>query len=80
MMKSFRRFLQRLKKAESMAIDLPSVISGQGRRRKMPERYKYSATSATEDQQYQTLDDYYRLRVFYVYVFRYNITGATEKI
>ena len=53
-------------RAESMAIDLPSVIPGQGRRRKMPERYKYSATSATEDQQYQTLDDYYRGRVFYV--------------
>ncbi|XP_066941006.1 zinc finger MYM-type protein 1-like [Macrobrachium rosenbergii] len=43
-------------RAESMAINLPSVIPGQGRRRKMPERYKYSATSATtEDQQYQTL-------------------------
>ncbi|XP_066962146.1 zinc finger MYM-type protein 1-like [Macrobrachium rosenbergii] len=48
-------------RAESMAINLPTVIPGQGRRRKMPERYKYSATSATtEDQQYQTLDDYYR--------------------
>ena len=55
-------------RAESMAIDLPSVIPGQGRRRKMPERYKYSATSATEDQQYQTLDDYYRGRVFYVFL------------
>lgn len=55
-------------RAESMAIDLPSVIPGQGRRRKMPERYKYSATSATEDQQYQTLDDYYRVRVFYVFL------------
>ena len=54
--------------AESMAIDLPSVISGQGRRRKMPERYKCSATSATEDQQYQTLDDYYRVTVFYVFL------------
>ncbi|XP_066970147.1 zinc finger MYM-type protein 1-like [Macrobrachium rosenbergii] len=56
-------------RAESMAINLPSVIPGQGRRRKMPERYKYSATSATtEDQQYQTLDDYYRVRVFYVFL------------
>ncbi|XP_066978700.1 uncharacterized protein [Macrobrachium rosenbergii] len=56
-------------RAESMAINLPSVIPGQGRRRKMPERYKYSATSATtEDQQYQTLDDYYRVRVFYEFL------------
>ncbi|XP_068214328.1 uncharacterized protein [Palaemon carinicauda] len=46
-------------RAESMAIDLPSAIPGQGRRRKIPERFKYSATSATEDQQYQSLDEYY---------------------
>ncbi|XP_064101730.1 zinc finger MYM-type protein 1-like [Macrobrachium nipponense] len=51
-----------------MAINLPSGIPGQGRRRKMPERYKYSATSATEDQQYQSLDEYYRVRVFYVFL------------
>ncbi|XP_064120755.1 zinc finger MYM-type protein 1-like [Macrobrachium nipponense] len=51
-----------------MAIDLPSGIPGQGRRRKMPERYKYSATSATEDQQYQSLDEYYRVRVFCVFL------------
>ncbi|XP_064113321.1 zinc finger MYM-type protein 1-like [Macrobrachium nipponense] len=51
-----------------MAIDLPSGIPGQGRRRKMPEIYKYSATSATEDQQYQSLDEYYRVRVFYVFL------------
>ncbi|XP_064120754.1 zinc finger MYM-type protein 1-like [Macrobrachium nipponense] len=51
-----------------MAIDLPAGIPGQGRRRKMPERYKYSATSATEDQQYQSLDEYYRVRVFYVFL------------
>ncbi|XP_064113670.1 uncharacterized protein LOC135220471 [Macrobrachium nipponense] len=55
-------------RAESMAINLPSGIPGQGRRRKMPERYKYSATSATEDQEYQSLDEYYRVRVFYVFL------------
>ncbi|XP_068242634.1 uncharacterized protein [Palaemon carinicauda] len=53
---------------ESMTIDLPSGIPGQGRRRKMPERYKHSATSATEDQQYQSLDEYYRVRAFYVFL------------
>ena len=60
-------------KAESMDISIPSVIHGQGRRSKMPERYKYSATSATEDRQCQTSDDYYHVRVFNVF-FRYNIT------
>ena len=65
-MESFTKVKER---AESMAINFPSVIPGQGRRRKMPERYKYSATSAaTEDQQYQTLDDYYCVRVFYVFL------------
>ncbi|XP_068203621.1 zinc finger MYM-type protein 1-like [Palaemon carinicauda] len=55
-------------RAESMATDHPSEIPGQGRRRKRPERYKYSATSATEDQQYQSLDEYYRMRVSYVFL------------
>ena len=51
-----------------MAIHLPSVIPGQGSRRKMHEMYKYSATSATEDQQFQIMEDYYCVRVFYVFL------------
>ncbi|XP_068247892.1 zinc finger MYM-type protein 1-like [Palaemon carinicauda] len=61
-------FTNTKERAESMAIDLASGIPGQGRRRKMPERYKYSATSATEDQQYQYLDEYYHMRIFYVFL------------
>ncbi|XP_068242282.1 zinc finger MYM-type protein 1-like [Palaemon carinicauda] len=64
-------------RAESMAIDLPSGIPGQGRRRKMPERYKYSATSTTEDQQYQSLDEYYRMRVFYIFRYKEHLKVET---
>ena len=56
-----------------MTIDLLSVIPGQGRRRKMPER------SVTEDQQYQTLDDYYCVRVFYVFYIQYH-TNCKEDL
>ena len=51
-----------------MAIDIPSVIPGHGRRRKMHERCKYSATSGTEDQRFQIMEDYYCVRVFYVFL------------
>lgn len=65
--KNYEKFQQIKERAESIAIDLSSVISRQGRR-KMHVRYKYSITSTMEDQPYQTLHDYSPVRVCYVFL------------
>ncbi|XP_064079439.1 uncharacterized protein LOC135196522 [Macrobrachium nipponense] len=55
-------------KAESMAIDLPSGIPDKAEEEKCLKDTSIVPTSAIETQPYQSLDEYYRVRVFYVFL------------
>ncbi len=52
----------------SVGLDLPSEVPGQARRRKVPEKFKFAATSATTDHAFPNLQEYYRVKVYYVFV------------
>lgn len=54
--------------AETLDIDIPEQIPGQGRRRKVPGKFKYSSTSATEDHHVQTLEEYYRGKLYFTFL------------
>ncbi len=57
-------YKQATEKAASVGLDLPSEVPGQARRRKVPEKFKFSATSATTDHAFPTLQEYYRVKVY----------------
>lgn len=61
-------YKQATEKAASVGLDPPTEIPGQARRRKMPAKYKFTATTATFDHTFPTLQDYYRVKVYYVFV------------
>ncbi len=61
-------YKQATDKAASMGLDLPSEVPGQSRRRKVPEKFKFAATSATTDHAFPTLQEYYCVKVYYVFV------------
>lgn len=61
-------YKQATEKAASVGLDPPSEVPGQARRRKVPEKFKFSATSATTDHALPTLQEYYRVKVYYVFV------------
>lgn len=61
-------YKQATEKAASVGLDLPSEVPGQARRRKVPEKFKFAATSATTDHAFPTLQEYYRVKVYYVFV------------
>ncbi len=51
-----------------MGLDLSSEVPGQARRRKVPEKFKFAATSATTDHAFPSLLEYYGVKVHYVFV------------
>lgn len=61
-------YKQATEKAASVGLDPPSEVPGQARRRKVPEKFKFAATSATTDHAFPTLLEYYRVKVYYVFV------------
>lgn len=61
-------YKQATEKAASLGLDPPTEIPGQARRRKMPAKFKITATTATADHPFPTLQDYYRVKVYYVFV------------
>ncbi|CAB1445280.1 unnamed protein product, partial [Pleuronectes platessa] len=54
--------------SEAAGIEVPDEIPGQARRRKVPQKYKYSTKSATEDYQAQDLEEHYRGKVFFTFL------------
>lgn len=54
-------YKQATEKAASVGLDPPTEIPGQARRRKMPASFKVIATTTT-------LQDYYRVKVYYIFV------------
>lgn len=63
-----KMYKQSTEKAASVGLDLPSEITGQARKRKVPEKFKFTATSATTDHAFHTLLEYYRVNVIYVFL------------
>ncbi|XP_051797021.1 zinc finger MYM-type protein 1-like [Acanthochromis polyacanthus] len=61
-------YQQATEKAASVGLDPPNEIPGQARRRKMPAKFKVIATAATADHTFPTLQDYYRVKVYYAFV------------
>jgi len=62
--------------AEDNDMNIPTVIPG--RRRKVPAKLKYCSTSATEDDHVQSLEEYYRERIYYTFLDR--LRQEIEKI
>ncbi|KAI4815924.1 hypothetical protein KUCAC02_006047 [Chaenocephalus aceratus] len=54
--------------AEALDIEIPEQIPGQGRCRKVPEKFKYSSTSANEDHHVLTLEEYYRGKLYFTFL------------
>lgn len=70
---------QAREKAASVGLDPPSEVPGQARRRKVPAKFKFAAITATaDDHAFTTPQEYYRVKVFYVFVD--NDTGASETL
>jgi hypothetical protein len=63
-------FTKAKRQAEAAGIEVPEEIPGQARRRKVPQKYKYSSKSATEDYQAQDLEEHYRGKVFFCFLDR----------
>ncbi|KAI9534096.1 hypothetical protein NQZ68_016814 [Dissostichus eleginoides] len=61
-------FMKATTAAEALDIEIPEQIPGQGRRRKVPEKFKYSSTSANEDHHVLTLEEYYRGKLYFTFL------------
>ncbi|KAI7812740.1 hypothetical protein IRJ41_008401 [Triplophysa rosa] len=61
-------YKQATENAASVGLDPPSEVPGQARKRKLPEKFKFAATSATTDHAFPTLQVYYRVKVYNVFV------------
>ncbi|KAK1875816.1 Zinc finger MYM-type protein 1 [Dissostichus eleginoides] len=61
-------FMKATTAAEAEDIEIPEQIPGQGRRRKVPEKFKYSSTSANEDHHVLTLEEYYRGKLYFTFL------------
>ncbi|CAM4573629.1 unnamed protein product [Leuciscus chuanchicus] len=59
---------QATEKAASVGLDPLSEVPGQARRRKVPEKFKFAATSTTTEHVFPTLQEHYRAKVYYVFV------------
>ncbi|KAI4818620.1 hypothetical protein KUCAC02_003927 [Chaenocephalus aceratus] len=63
------KFTEIFMKAEALDIEIPEQIPGQGRRWKVPEKFKYSSTSANEDHHVLTLEEYYRGKLYFTFLY-----------
>ncbi|KAF3844455.1 hypothetical protein F7725_007618 [Dissostichus mawsoni] len=61
-------FMKATTAAEALDIEIPEQIPGQARRRKVPEKFKYSSTSAGEDHHVLTLEEYYRGKLYFTFL------------
>ena len=61
-------FLKAEGNAKAARTEVPDEILGQARRRKVPQKYKYSTQSAMEDYQAQDLEEHYRVKVFFTFL------------
>ncbi|KAI4799932.1 hypothetical protein KUCAC02_016470 [Chaenocephalus aceratus] len=63
------KFTEIFMKAEALDIEIPEQIPGQGRCWKVPEKFKYSSTSANEDHHVLTLEEYYRGKLYFTFLY-----------
>lgn len=55
-------------KAESLDIPIPTVVPGQGRKRKVPAHFQHSTTAAKVSHQFKSVEEYYRIKVYYTFL------------
>uniref|UniRef100_A0A8C6P238 Zinc finger MYM-type protein 1-like n=1 Tax=Nothobranchius furzeri TaxID=105023 RepID=A0A8C6P238_NOTFU len=63
-----KMYQQATEKAASVGLDPPSEVPGQARRRKVPAKFKFTATTATAEHVFTTPQEYYRAKVYYTFV------------
>ncbi|KAJ4944109.1 hypothetical protein JOQ06_012654 [Pogonophryne albipinna] len=61
-------FKSATEKAEAAGISIPTVPPGQQRQRRVPAKYWQSTNVATESHSFQSVEDYYRGKVYYSFV------------
>ncbi|KAJ8395859.1 hypothetical protein AAFF_G00027420 [Aldrovandia affinis] len=55
-------------KAESLDIPIPTVVPGQGRKRKIPVHFQHSTTPAKVSHQLKSVEEYYWIKVYYTFL------------
>ncbi|KAK1880352.1 Zinc finger MYM-type protein 1 [Dissostichus eleginoides] len=61
-------FKSATEKAEAAGISIPAVPPAQQRQRRVPAKYRQSTNAATESHSFQSVEDYYRGKVYYSFV------------
>ncbi|RXN36220.1 zinc finger MYM-type 1-like protein [Labeo rohita] len=61
-------FQKAIEKAEDAGINIPTVPPGRGRKRKAPARYLHSATAAQDSHTFQTVEEFYRAKVYFTFL------------
>ncbi|KAJ4947852.1 hypothetical protein JOQ06_009883 [Pogonophryne albipinna] len=61
-------FKSATEKAEAAGISIPTVSPGQQRQRRVPAKYWQSTNAATESHSFQSVEDYYRGKVYYSFI------------
>lgn len=61
-------FQKAIEKAEDAGIDITTVPLGHGRKRKVPARYLHSATAAQDSHTFQTVEEFYRAKVYFTFL------------
>ncbi|XP_061909659.1 zinc finger MYM-type protein 1-like isoform X1 [Entelurus aequoreus] len=61
-------FKNATEKAEASEISIPTVPPGQKRQRKVPAKYKHSSTAATESHSFKSVEEYYRVKMYYPFL------------
>ncbi|KAK0134978.1 Zinc finger MYM-type protein 1 [Merluccius polli] len=61
-------FKNATEKAEVSGISIPTVPLGQKRQSKVPAKYKHSSTAATESHSFKSVEEYYRVKMYYPFL------------
>ncbi|KAI4831068.1 hypothetical protein KUCAC02_002669 [Chaenocephalus aceratus] len=61
-------FKSATEKAEAAGISIPTVPPGQQRQRRVPAKYRQSTNAATDSHSFQSVEDYYRGKVYYSFI------------
>lgn len=61
-------FKSATEKAEAAGISIPTVPPGQQRQRRVTAKYRQSTNVATESHSFQSVEDYYRGKVYYSFI------------